>query len=105
MRIGNLRNYITIQNATETTDVNLEVILTWGVFASVWAEITPLVGREYYASKVVNAEVSASIKIRYLSGITPEMRIIDGTHTYGIEAVINIDNKNEELVLLVKEVI
>jgi len=105
MRIGNLRNYITIQTPTETTDANLEIILTWATFANVWAEITPLVGREYYASKTVNAEISGKVRIRYLAGVTSEMRIIDGTKTYQIEAVINIDNRNEELVLLVKEVV
>lgn len=105
MRIGNLRSYLTIQNVTESFDENLELILSWGTFANVWGEYTPLVGREYYASKVVNAEVTGTVRIRYLAGVTPEMRIIDGTKTYGIEAVINIDNKNEELVLLVKEVL
>ena len=105
MRIGNLRNYIIIQNATESLDENLEIINSWGTFASVWAEVTPLVGREYFASKVVNAEVTGKVRIRYLAGLTPEMRIVDGAKTYNIEAVINIDNKNEEMVLYFSEVV
>jgi SPP1 family predicted phage head-tail adaptor len=104
MRAGNLRNYVTIQSATESFDGNGELILTWATFASVWAEVTPLVGREYFASKQVNAEVTGKVRIRYLAGVTSEMRIIDGTKTYQIEAVMNIENRNEELVLLVKEV-
>jgi len=103
MRAGTLRNYVIIQSATESFNSSGELILTWATFATVWAEIVPLVGREYFASKQVNAEVSAKVRLRYTAGITPEMRIIDGTKTYQIEAVINIDNRNKELVLLVKE--
>lgn len=103
MRIGNLRNYVTIQKPTETFDSNLELITTWSTFATVWASIEPLIGREFWASRQVSAETTGKIRIRYLSGLTPKMRILDGSTIYEIEAVINVNNKNEEIVLLVKE--
>lgn len=31
------------------------------------------------------------------------MRVIDGVKTFNIEAVIDVENKHEEIVLLVKE--
>lgn len=103
MRAGNLRNYVVIQRSTETHDSNQELILTWSTFASVWAEILPLIGREYWASRQVVSEVTGKIRIRYLAGVTAKMRVIDGSKTYDIEAVIDVENKHEELVLLVKE--
>ena len=103
MRAGNLRNYIAIQQPIESQDANLELILTWSTFAQLWGEILPLTGREYWYSKQVTSEITGSIKIRYISGITTKMKVIDGTKTYDIEAVIDVENRHEELVLLVKE--
>ena len=103
MRAGNLRNYITIQQPTETHDTNLELILTWSTFAFAWAEILPLNGREYWTARQTLAETTGKIRIRYIDGITTKMQVIDGTKTYNIEAVIDPENRHEELVLLVKE--
>ena len=103
MRAGNLRNYVTIQKPAESQDANLELITTWSTFATVWAEILPLVGREYWASRQTVSEVTGKIRMRYISGVTTKMRIIDGIKTYNIEAVIDIENRHAEIVLLVKE--
>jgi SPP1 family predicted phage head-tail adaptor len=103
MKAGNLRNYITIQQKTLKENSNLEKIESWATFATVWAEILPLTGREFWASKQVNSEVTGKIRIRYLSGVTSKMRVIEDSKTYEIEAVIDTDNRHEELILLVKE--
>jgi len=103
MRAGRLRNYIEIQQKIMVEDINLELIESWPSFTHCWAEILPLVGREYYASRQTLSEVSAKIRMRYISGITTKMRVIDGLKVYDIEAVIDVENKHKELVLLVKE--
>jgi len=103
MQAGKLRNYITIQQPAETHNTNIELIETWPTFTSCWAEILPLTGREYWASKQVVSEVTGKIRIRYIAGVTTKMRVIDGSKTYDIEAVIDVENRHEKLELLVKE--
>lgn|SRR4030065_1640189 len=103
MRAGELRNYITIQQPTESQDANLELILTWSTFATVWASIEPLIGREFYAARQVNAELTGKISLRFINGITAKMRVLYDSKTYNIEAVIDVENRHKELILLVKE--
>jgi SPP1 family predicted phage head-tail adaptor len=105
MRAGILRNYITIQQPTETHDGNLELVLTWSTFTQCWAEILPLNGREYWTAKQVLPEITGKIRIRYITGITPKMRILFGTRYFNINAVLNPDERNIELILLVTEVV
>ena len=103
MRAGNLRNYVEIKQLVMVEDENLELVESWSTFTSCWAEILPLIGREYWASRQVVSEVTGKIRMRYISGMKATMKVIDGSKTYDIEAVIDVENKHEEIVLLVKE--
>ena len=47
MEAGQLRHRVTIQQATETTDGFGGVTQAWATFATVWAAVEPLTGREY----------------------------------------------------------
>lgn len=104
MRAGRLRNYITIQQPTEAEDANGEIIQTWSTFANVWAEILPLVGKEYWSARQTVAEITGKIRLRYINGITAKMRVLYGSKIYDIEAPpIDVENRHIELILLVKE--
>jgi len=105
LRAGNLRHYITIEQPVENFDSNKELITTWSTFSQVWAEILPLVGREYWSAKQVNAETTGKLRIRYIAGITPKMRIKFGTRIFDITGVINIEERNEEIVIYYSEVV
>lgn len=106
MQIGELRNYIKIQNKVMVENENLEKVEEWKDFKECWAEIRPLDGREYWSARQTTSEITGKIKIRYTAGITNKMRVVDesnGSKIYDIEAVIDTENKHKELVLLVKE--
>ena len=103
MKIGRLRHKIIIEKPTETTSDTGDVIQSWADFATVWAEVTPLKGREYWASKQTTSEITGKIRIRYLDGITPKMRVKFGSRIFNIEAVLNPDEKKIETILLVSE--
>ena len=66
-----------------------------------------MVGREYLEGRQEGAEVSTKIRIRYLSGILPEMRASfadqDGTHYYDIQSVQHVEVKKREIVLMCRE--
>jgi SPP1 family predicted phage head-tail adaptor len=89
LKAGDLDRRITIQLAVKTPDASGEPIEVWSDLATVWAEVVPLGGREFFEARQVNAEQTTRFRIRYRADITREMRVIypipDGD-TYGIEA-------------------
>ncbi len=103
MEAGKLRNFITIQKVSETFDDKGNIVQTWQDMVNLWAEILPLVGREYWSSKQVNAETTGKLRTRYYPGITPKMRIKFGNRYFEILGVINIEEKGEEMVIYYKE--
>lgn len=89
MESGRLRDRLTIQHYTTSIASNGETVKDWSTFATVFASIRPLSGREYFASsQKVQAELSHEITIRYLEGITSKMRGTDGARTFEFVSVL-----------------
>lgn len=103
MKTGNLRHYITIEQQTETFNSEGELVTTWTTYKNVWAEILPLVGREFWASKQVNSETTGKLRIRYIAGVTPKMRIKFGSRILNITGIVNTEEKNKEIVIYYSE--
>ena len=103
MRAGRLRHRVTIQNYTESQNTFGETTKTWADYATIWAAIEPVKGREFWESQQVNAEITTKITMRYLAGVKPKMRVLDDNRIFEIDSVINVDERNRELQLLVKE--
>lgn len=105
MRAGELRHKIEIQSETGVKDPDSgEIIPGWTTFARVWAEVADLSGREFWDSQQVQSEVSTRVRIRYLDGVKPTMRVIHGSRTLQIEAVIDPDGRRRELQLMAREI-
>lgn len=106
INMGNLRHRITIEQKT-IDNSQLDPVETWSKFATVWAAIEPLKGNERWidGAKLISNSVTGRIKIRYLAGVTPTMRVKFGSRTYEILAAINVNERNEEMHLMVKELI
>jgi len=73
------------------------------VFATVWASVEALSGRELYAAQQQVSEVTHKITIRWLTGVLSSMFVIFDGHFYQIMAVLNPDGRHKLLVLLCKE--
>lgn len=104
INVGNFRNKITIQSTAQAADAYGALVDTWGTFATWWASVEPLNGREYVEAGKVNAEVTTRIKGRYISGVLPAMRAMFGTRVFSIVSVININERNRELELMCREI-
>lgn len=103
MKIGKLRQRVAIQNFIATRDSFGAEVPAWTDVATVWASVTPVSGKEYFASGQVNAEVSTKITLRYRSGITPKMRAVFEDRTFEIISVLNFEERDIELNLMCKE--
>ena len=93
MRAGKLNQRVTLQQATVTQDAAGELVPAWADFATVWASVVDISGREYVAAAAVQNTAQTKITIRYLVGITPAMRAVHGSDIYNIEAVLGQDKR------------
>ncbi len=105
MRAGPLRCRITIEAPVETQAPDGSIVTTWETFTTAWASIEPLIGREYFAQQREQATISHKIRIRHRPGITHQMRVSWGARLFEIESVLNIGERNREIVLMCKEVV
>jgi SPP1 family predicted phage head-tail adaptor len=105
MNPGDLRHRITLQKLTTTTNPNGFEVQTWEDFKTVWAKVTNLHGREYFAAAAVQAENTVKFTIRYLEGIDPSMRILFRRKQYNITAIDNIKYQNRIMEIKAQEVV
>ena len=104
MRGGKLRRQVTIQQPAIGQNGVGEATQTWSTLAAnVWAEITPLKGKETIQAGQVNAQADTMIRIRYLAGVAPAMRVLYGTRNFEIQNVANLEERNREMELLCTE--
>lgn len=106
MRAGTLRHRVAIEQLvanSPTQNAGGEMDETWTNVATVWGAVEPLRGRELFAAQQVASEVTGTIRIRYLAGVTPKMRCVFGTRNYDILSAVNPDERNRELILYVRD--
>jgi SPP1 family predicted phage head-tail adaptor len=100
---GKLRFLVTIQSLVGTKDSFGQEVQSWQTFKQVWASIEPLMGRELIAAQQIAGQADVKIRSRYVAGVTPKMRATYGGHTYDIQGVQNVANRNRELVMMCVE--
>ena len=92
-----------VTGSPQTTAIG-ETDAAWATYATVYAQIQPMLGREYLAAEQVQSKVDTKIRCRYMpsvtDGITAKMRVNDSGVYYNIEAAINVDNRNTEWLLM-----
>lgn len=101
--VGELRHRLTLQEATETTSAHGAVQQSWNDIATLWGAIDPLAGREGFAAQQMYASATHHIRLRYRAGIVPKMRFAFGSRTFEIDAVLNTEERNRELVCIATE--
>lgn len=76
-----------------------EPIDEWEVFkAGIWSSKDPLLGNEFFTAMTENSKVEVKFNMRYVDGITSEMRIKHGNEIYEIIGPpVNVKGLNREL--------
>jgi SPP1 family predicted phage head-tail adaptor len=105
MNPGTLNRRITIQQLTTGKDDEGFPTESWNDFYSCWAAVEPLKGREYFQAAAFNAENTVRFRIRYRSGIKPDMRIVYDKRVFDIISVIDINEAHKEIHLMAKELV
>jgi SPP1 family predicted phage head-tail adaptor len=102
MRAGTMRKRLTFQKKTETRNSFNEAVVSYVDHVTVWGSVTPNAGRKVYEALQANSEISGEIRIRYRSDIEPTMRIKLGSRYLEIISIVNVQERNRELLVYYK---
>lgn len=105
VEIGDLRHRITLQRKTATVSESGFETENWEDYKTLWAAVTNLHGREYFAAAAVQAEGTVKFTIRYLPGVDTAMRISFRGKSYNITAIDNIKYQNRYQEIKAQEVV
>lgn len=104
IRSGEMRHQITIQVRSASQDADTgEQVNTWSTFATRRAAVERTTGSEIEASAQRNGRVQTVFRIRFLSGVTPAMRISFNSKVFNILSVVDQRGLCEELILTCEE--
>lgn len=104
MRAGRLRHLATIQQELEDqSSMTGAVTKAWVTVASVFASVSPLLGRELQRAMAERNELTYEVRTRYLTGITPRNRILYDGRVFNIRSVVDVDERHRELVITCTE--
>ncbi|MDA0780803.1 MAG: phage head closure protein [Rickettsiales bacterium] len=105
-----MRHVITFQSQVLTADNAGGNTIGWTDFMSVWAKIEDISksgGRNLGAEKTFSGQLkntrSYRITIRYISGVTTDMRVLFDSRVFNIRSVINVNERNEMLQIFAEE--
>lgn len=109
MRAGDLRRRITIQQRGVSTDVlGQETPSDWVDIATVWADVSPLSGRELMAAQAARAQINGTVTIRYQRQFSDPVamaarRIVYGSRILNITASRDVDEMHQYIELTYAE--
>lgn len=72
---GELRERVTIQTPTATTDAYLGQSQAWATLATVWAKVAPAKPSERIEAHAVGSFGAYDIEIQYRTDVTPTQRL------------------------------
>lgn len=82
------QNRIRIEARSDAQDASGQPVDEWILVVTVWANMLQVSGKEFISAARDVSEVTASIRIRYRTGITAAMRVVHKETIYNIKAVL-----------------
>ena len=101
--IGDLNKRLVIEDLDSSPDGAGGSDINWIQFANVWAKVKPRHQSEKLFADTVTSTTSHLITIRYLQGLRPRMRFVDGTRQFEILSIVNVDEADKWLSCLCQE--
>lgn len=92
---GKLRERVTVQIATGTTNTLGETVLAWNNSTAVWASVEGVSAREALVLGQQDTTVTHRVRLRYLPGLTQDMRFSWRNRTLEIVSLLEHGNRSE----------
>lgn len=101
LNAGDLDQRVTVQSPSASVDALGQRVETWADVATVWAQATPLRGREFFAAGAMQSEAAVRFRLRYRTDITGAMRVVWRTVPHAIVAEpMDVDGGKHTLELM-----
>jgi SPP1 family predicted phage head-tail adaptor len=95
MDAGKLRERVTVQIASGATNTLGETVLTWANSTAVWASVEGVSARESLTNGQQEIALTHRVRLRYLPGLTQNMRFSWRTRTLEIVSLLEHGNRSE----------
>lgn len=95
IRPGDLRERVTVQIASGTTNALGETVLAWADSSAVWASVEGVSAREALNAGQQEVTVSHRVRLRYLPGLTQAMRFSWRNRTLEIVSLLEHASRSE----------
>ena len=96
---GKLRERVTVQIASGTTNTLGETILAWNNSTTVWASVEGVSAREALAAGQEETNITHRVRLRYLPGLTQQMRFAWRSRTLDIVSLLEYGNRSEHVAI------
>tara|TARA_R110000824_G_scaffold110918_2_gene259121 strand:- start:131 stop:457 length:327 start_codon:yes stop_codon:yes gene_type:complete len=100
---GKLRHRVSIQTESTAVDTYGEPTASWSTDETVWASIEPTGGNELSVGEGQAGIITHRIFMRYTANASPKKRLLFGSRIFGIESVLNHEERNEFMQLECRE--
>lgn len=91
---------VTLQQRVAGVDARGQAVNTWSDVATVWAQVQPLRGREFFAAGQMQSVVDVRIRINYRADVQPTWRVLWRNRAHDVSGVIDVDGKRQQLELM-----
>ena len=95
IRAGDLRERVTVQIASGTTNALGETVLAWSNSTAVWASVEGVSAREALSFGQQETTVTHRVRMRYLPGLTQDMRLSWRSRTLEIVSLLEHGHRSE----------
>jgi SPP1 family predicted phage head-tail adaptor len=96
---GKLRERVTVQIASGTTNALGETVLAWSDSSAVWASVEGVSAREALAAGQQETTITHKVRLRYLPGLTQRDRFSWRSRTLNIVSLLEYDNRTEHVAI------
>lgn len=101
---GRMRERVTVQVASGTTNALGETVLTWATSSSVWASVEGVSAREALEAGQQEVTITHRVRLRYLPGLTQNMRLAWRNRTLNIVSLLEYGNRTEHVAICEEQV-
>ena len=92
---GKLRERVTVQIASGSTNTLGETVLSWNNSTAVWASVEGVSAREALAAGQQDTTITHRVRLRHLPGLTQQMRLAWRSRTLNIVSLLEHGNRSE----------
>lgn len=99
MGAGEFDRRIRIEQETEVRSESGASSTAWSHHATVWAKVTPRAGTEGFQDSQRTAKQVTEFEIRWMSGLTPKMRIVYDGGIYDISDIAEPERRRKLVIM------